>query len=361
MSVVGPFSLAPSYSTAEMTDHRGVRMAAAFGPAADEYRAARENVALFDRSDRGLIVLAGSERKEWLHNLVTSAVLTLDDHAGVYAFAINVKGRILFDLNILCLPEALWLDLDLPAVAAAAAHFDRYLFTEDVKLQDATGEYGRLGCGGPRAADVAARLGVPNLPGLPALSSVALHRGQVHLVRHDFAGLPGFELFVPRGEGAQWWERLVQEGARPAGLRTLDVLRVEAGLPWLGRDIDDQVLPPETGLSSAGGTPTPPGGTPTPAPGISYEKGCYLGQEILERMRARSVLARRLVRVRVADGAGLALPAALTKGGADVGRITSLVKHPVEPHWPGLGYLKTSVTDPAGITTGIPPRAVTIA
>lgn len=345
MSAASPFSEAPAYRPVEVLACRGVRLPAYFAAPAEEYQGARQGVALFDRSDRGLLVATGSECKTWLHNLVTNTVRALDDNAGVYAFAVNIKGRVLFDLNILCLPDGLWLDLDAAAIATAAAHFDRYLFTEDVRIEDASGRTARLACGGPGAGGLAARLGVANFAVLPALASVPLAGDGAWLVRHDFAGLPGFELILPRGEAAAWWERMVEFGARPAGYRTLDVLRIEAGIPWLGRDIDDTVLPPETGQTERA---------------ISFQKGCYLGQEVLERMRSRGALARRLVQVRLADGEGLALPAPLRRDSEDIGRITSLVRHPVKPVWPGLGYLKTTVTGFADIVAGDPPRSVTI-
>ena len=192
---------------------------------------------------------------------------------------------------------------------------------------------------------MAAQLGVKNINALAMLAHAPVPDSEARLVRHDFAGLPGFELILPRGEAAAWWQRLVQHGAAPAGYQTLDVLRIEAGLPWPGRELDQTVLAPETGQIERG---------------ISYRKGCYLGQEIIERMRAHDALAKRLVRLRVPDGAGLELPAVLRRDNLEVGRITSLVRHPTQPCWPGLGYLKTAVTGFADITAGDPPRPVTI-
>ena len=344
MIAVSPFSEARAYTPRETLDIRGVRMAALFDTPAGEYDAARHAALLVDRSDRSLLVLTGKDRCAWLHNLVTNGVTGLEEGAGRYAFAVNVKGRILLDLNILCAPEALWLDVDQMAVAVAAAHFDRHLFAEEVRLENASGQYARLGCSGRSAADVARGLGVVKLASLPALSHVALPDG-ARLVRHDFAGAAGFELLVPRGQAAAWWDRLAELGARPAGYRTLNLLRIEAGIPWLGCELDEQAVPPETGLMEQA---------------VSFHKGTYLGHEVLERMRARGVLARRLVRLRAADGTGLALPTPLMRDQLEVGRITSLVPHPAKAYWPGLGYLKTSVTGYAEITTGDPPRAVTV-
>jgi folate-binding protein YgfZ len=345
MSAISPFSEAKAYTPQSWLTCGDVRMAAGFAALAEEYQEARQKTVMFDRSDRGLLILTGTDRQGWLHNLVTNTVTTLTENGGNYAFAVNVKGRILFDVNVLCVRDALWLDLAAAAVARAAAHFDRYLFREDVRIVNASGQYARLGCCGPQARDLARQLEVTNFMALPALESVSLADGEARLVRHDFAGQPGFELIVPRGRAAVWWDRLAAGGVRPAGYRTLDVLRIEAGIPWLGRDMDEHVLPPETGQAERG---------------ISYHKGCYLGQEIMERLRAHGVLTKRLVQLRVADGTGVELPATMRRDNLDVGRITSLVAHPREPYWVGLGYVKTAVTGFADITVGDPPRAVTI-
>jgi folate-binding protein YgfZ len=346
MSIPSAFTGLPSYRPAATCEHGGVTLPLHFGDPAAEYRAARERVALFDRSDRGLAELTGRDRKEWLHNLVTNTVKTLDENRGVYAFAIDLKGRTLFDLNILNLPDRIWVDILAGACAAALAHLDRYLISEDVRMCEVTERFARLGVAGPESVELAARLGASTPSAMAALDSLPLEGGEGRLVRHDFAGVIGFELIVPREVAADWWQRLTQGEAVPAaGFAALDALRVEAAIPWLGRDIDDKVIPPETGQVERG---------------ISYRKGCYLGQEVIERMRSHGSLARRLVALRVEDGAGLVPPLPLMKDRLEAGRITSLVRHPLTGEWIGLGYLRTTVTDTGGLTVGDPPRRVTL-
>lgn len=300
-----------------------------------EYESVRSGAGLFDRSSRGLVVLTGRDRRSWLHNLVTNDVKGLPDTAGCYAFAIDVRGRVQFDLNILARPGALWLDIDAAAIPGALAHLRRYKLAEDVALDDATGRHGRLGVAGPRSAEIAAALGARDLAQRRPLDSVALGDGAAVLVRHDFAGLLGFEWIGPaeRLDEART-TILARDDVVQAGPATLDVLRIEAGIPWWGRDIDERTLPPETGQVERG---------------ISYHKGCYLGQEVIERMRSHNVLAKRLVKVRVVDGSMLTLPATLRLGDADAGRITSLAPHPAEPWWVGLAYLRTAIRDPSGL------------
>lgn len=348
-----PFSGSSAYRPVETVEYRGVRLPMRFDERAAEYDRVRASAGLFDRSDRGLLVVAGRDRKDWLHNLVTNAVKTLDAGGGNYAFGCDVRGRVLFDLNVLALPESLWLDVDRLAAPGLLEHLERYQITEDVMLADESDAYARLAVAGPSAAQIAAAIGVANFVALPALGHVKLlaeacvgmDTGSARLVRHDFCGQPGFELIAARGDAHHWWERLAAAGARPAGHDVLDVLRIEAGVPWFGRDIDEQVLPPETGQVERG---------------ISYHKGCYLGQEIIERMRSHGSLARRLMRLRVREARDLPLPAAMRQGEKEVGRITSLVRHPREPFLVGLGYLRTAVRDAVGISAGDPPRAVEV-
>lgn len=360
----------------ETVVHRGVAMAAAYASAAEEYARATGGCVLFDRSDRGFLRASGEDRKSWLHNMLSNAVKTLDDGAGNYAFACDVRGRVQFDVNVLCRPDALWLDIDRSTVEGARRHLERFLITERVTLADESERFARLGCAGPRAAELAASLGVGNFAALPALASVALgaaggramygagdgapnaageaapnaagdsarsasgaarlNEPETWLVRHDFCGLPAFELVVPRGEAAAWWERLGAAGAAPAGVATRELLRIEAGIPAWGADIDDSVIPAETGQIERG---------------ISFNKGCYLGQEVIERMRSLGSPARRLVRLRVAgDASGLALAAPMTlqSDGGEVGRVTSLAAHPTSVAWIGLGYVKSAILAKGG-------------
>lgn len=332
------------YRPAEWVEYRGVRLPLHFGDAREEYRAARSAAALFDRADRTVVVLTGRDRKSWLHNLVTNAVATLDEGAGTYAFAVDLRGRVQFDLNVLCLREGLWLDLDAQATPGAIAHLERYFISEDVRMTHEAGRLARLGVAGPASAAIAARLGAGALPAMASLGSIELAEG-ARLVRHDFAGVLGFELIVPTARAALLWDELAQAGATPAGLTALDALRIEAGIPWLGRDLDDSVVAPETGQIERA---------------ISYHKGCYLGQEVIERMRSHGSLARRLTRAAMDDGDGIMPPCPLLSGERDAGRLTSLVRHPTEPRWIGLAYVRTALPPDAPLTAGDPPRPVTI-
>ncbi len=320
----------------------GVSLPALFGRAPDEYQHARNACGLLDRRDRGLLRVRGKDRRTWLHNLLTQDIKQLADDHGAYAFAIDVRGRVQFDLNVLAHDDALWLDISNAFVQRAQQHLEKFLISEDASIEAVTESYTRIGICGPHSPDVLLRLGIRGAAELSPLASMPLE-ASARLIRHDFAGLLGFELIAPREHAPPYLERLLRDaGVRPIGDATLDVLRVEAGIPWLGRDIDDKTIPPETGQIERG---------------ISYKKGCYLGQEIIERMRSHGSLAKRLVRLQGAADLG-PLPTPLRFNGQEVGRVTSWVLHPLTGAWIGLGYLRTTLKTPHELQALEPPQVV---
>jgi folate-binding protein YgfZ len=322
------FAGVDSYQPTEFQHRCGVELPAFFGNPADEYQAANTAAGLFDLSDRGLIRITGSDRKTWLHNLVTNAVKTIDEGQGNYAFSVDVKGRIQFDLNLLVLADEIWLDVARDRVAAAMQHLDMRLITEDVQMSDMSAEWARLAVCGPKANTIAEQLGVSQLATLPQLGHLPLSDGG-RFIRHDLTGACGFELIAPRAESGDWWQRLVEFGAIPCGTAARDALEIEAGLPRWGRDLDDQILPPETGQSQRG---------------ISYNKGCYLGQEVIERMRSRGVLAKRLMRVTAAGDANEPMPVTLTdQANGQSGRLLSLINHPASECRIGMAHVRANL------------------
>jgi folate-binding protein YgfZ len=257
---------------------------------ADQYRACLGQGGIVSRDDRRILIITGADRATWLNNLVTNVVKTLQPGDGNYAFAANVKGRSIFDMNLLVLSDALWLDIDARQADAARKHLERYVITEDVRLSDAPTTVARCAVLGPGATQVAANLGFGNLVPMAQLQHVAstLEGVETRMIRHDFAGVMAAE-FIATGEGGDRAVRRIESTARDLGLSpidagTIEVLRIEAGLPRSVDDIDEDVIPPETGQVERG---------------ISYHKGCYLGQEVIERMRSHGVLAHKLVGLRV--------------------------------------------------------------
>lgn len=325
------------------------------------YQLTRQHGGWLTRTDRGLIEVSGPDRAAWLNNLVTNVIKTLGPGDGNYAFAVNIKGRVVFDLNMLVLDDPakpdgrLWLDIDHGWVDAAMKHLNKYIITENVTLVDRSPRVARYAWLGPRAAAIVERIGGGNQTAMAALQHVALgEHGDVRLIRHDFAGLPGAELIVSIDALAEWKARLQSAFDAEAMVNVepevVDVLRIEAGIPASRRDIDAEVVPPETGQVERG---------------ISYHKGCYLGQEVIERMRSHGVLPRKLVGLRLTGGTGAAPvngpqpppaatddipspPMLLQRDSNEVGRVTSTCWSPALGSVLALGYVKS-----AHITPGV--------
>ncbi len=295
-----------------------------------EHRALRSGAGLVDRSYRGLLEITGKDRATWLHNLTTNQVKNLGRNEGVHAFALNVQGRILFDLNILVREDCVWVDLDRGFLATARKHFDKYIIMEDVRVADRSDEYVRLGLAGDASRAVMAGLGAPQAATMPSLglSQVPWQGVEIPFIRHDYCGSFGVELFVPAPSAAECWRALTDSGgAIPAGDEAVQVCRIESGIPGSGREITDEALPAETGQMERA---------------VSVQKGCYLGQEVVERMRARKVVARLLC--------GLSIEGDVPTAGAEIrglddqrlGNVTSSCRSVALGRTIGMGYVKSA-------------------
>ncbi|MBK8914046.1 MAG: folate-binding protein YgfZ [Phycisphaerales bacterium] len=316
-----------------------------FGDPRAEADAARNNLAMFDRSDRALLRVEGADRHAWLHNLLTNDVKRLTPGTGCYAFACDVRGRVQFDLNVLSDNDALLLDCAADRRELLRLWLDRYLLSEKatIAVED---RLGRIGLCGPRAAEVVRAITGSEAAALAEFGHCPLSDGSAgeRVVRHDFAVGPGFELMVV--DAAGWWERLARvHGVRPAGLIALDSLRIEAGVPWFGRELDERTVAPESGQIGRA---------------IVYDKGCYLGQEIIERMRSFGNPARRLARFRVSGDAEVAVPAQLALQGAECGRLTSLAALGDGESRAGLGYVRFAVAAGVLLALGDTGREVRV-
>lgn len=319
---------------ASINPQDGPPRAGSFGDGASEYEALRDGPALVDRSYRGLLEVTGADRAGWLHNLTTNEVKNLGLGEGNYAFATNVKGRILFDLNVLIRKDAIWIDLDRRFLERAKAHFDKYTIMEDVQVVDRSEDHVRLGLVGRNALRMLEQLGAPQARAMSTLgmATVELQGTEVPILRHDFCGPLGVELFVPAEQAIQIWREWVDPGgtlpAIPVGDDAVQVHRIEAGLPWPDCEIADEVLPAETGQHERA---------------VSFQKGCYLGQEVVERMRSRGSLARRLCGLRMEGDTVPPQKASLIgKEGQPVGRLTSVCRSMALSYVIGMGYVKTA-------------------
>jgi folate-binding protein YgfZ len=304
----------------------------------DAYRHALEDAALFDLADRGLVELAGKDAVSFLHNLCTNDIKGLPAGASCEAFLTNVKARVIAHGFVSRLQQdglaVLWLDLVAGLAPKVLEHLDHHLISEEVELADRSGAVAQMYLCGPRARrllDSILAAPLPELPELhqaPALVSVEVTG---HVRRHDYLGLPGYDLFFPRSAADNLRQTLTSAGAVLAGRETYEILRVEAGFPAFGPDIDEDRFVVEVGRARQA---------------ICYTKGCYLGQEPIVMARDRGHVNRTLLGLKLAAGEPVPAAARVFRGAEEVGTVTSSVRSPRLGTAIALAYLRRGSQEP---------------
>ena len=281
----------------------------------DGYESLRNSAAWIDLSARGEIFATGRDRVRFLHNLTSNHIKQLTPGRGCYAFALNPQGRIQADVNIFCLPDRFLLDTEPETRERVTQHMRRYIVADQVTFEEAP--LAALGLEGPRAAEVLAGLQAP----VPEADYAHAAWEDAVVARVSATGLAGFRLFVPAARKAEFIQRL---GVPEASAEAWRTVRIEEGRPRYGEDITDANLPQETRQLH----------------GVHFTKGCYLGQEIVERIRARGHVNRLLVKLQITGEAPPAPGAKLTAGGEDAGAITSAAFSPARQAMAALGYVR---------------------
>jgi aminomethyltransferase len=284
------------------------------------YQALREAAAWLDLSARGRIRATGEDRVRLLHAMCTNHIQNLQPGEGCYAFFLNAQGRILADAQILALPEALLIDTEPETRCSLYAHLDKYIIADDVSLEDTTAETVAIGIEGPQAAEVLTRLGAP----LPASLYSHLAWGDGLVIRFSVTGQPGFSIMAPLGRRETLIRDIEAAGAVRASDQEARAVRLERGHPRYGEDITDRNLPHETQLLGA----------------LHFTKGCYLGQEIVERVRSRGGVHRFLVPLEIEGDDPLEPGAVISAEGTAVGELTSAAWSPSLGRMVALGYLR---------------------
>ena len=289
------------------------------------YTALRSGAAVLDLSARGRIVARGRDRARLLHNLTSNEVKKLAPGAACYAFLLSPQGRIQADLYLLSFPEHFLIDVEPELPEKVMAHIKRYIIADQVELEDVTASTACIGIEGPAAAATLSQIGAP----VPENYAHAAW-GDSTVAGITETGQPGARIYCAAAEGEKIMAKLEAAGAKRASLDDARTVRIENGKPRYGEDIFDKTLPQETQQMHA----------------LSFTKGCYLGQEIVERIRAQGHVNKKLVRLEIA---GVEVPGAGTKAqanGADVGELTTAVYSSKLNKVAGLAYLRTQFTEP---------------
>ena len=305
----------------------------------DAYRSAREHAAFLEREDRGLIEVSGPDRASFLQGLLTNDIGSLAAGAGCYAAYLTPQGRMITDVFVYELGDLMLLTIARETKDAVITKLDQNIFTEDVRVADVTEKFAHVSIVGPRAASSLATLmdalEASRLNGLPEHGNVRpSFAGQPAVVTlAGDLGEPGFDVYVNRQLVERFKAELAAAGVAELDAGTAEGLRIEAGIPHFGRDMDEETIPLEAGIESRA---------------ISFTKGCYVGQEVIVRVlhRGHGRVARKLVGLAIETQSPPAAGALIRADDRQVGQITSSAYSPRLMRSIALAYLQRDFVTP---------------
>jgi folate-binding protein YgfZ len=303
-----------------------------FGKVTDEFGALRSTCGVYELPQRVKMLLTGSDRVRWLNGMVTNNVRDLAQNHGVYAFLLNPQGHILGDLVAFQRGESLLVESDRAQLAKILATFDHYIIMDDVQVADISESLASIGVTGPKSGEMLFAVGI-QLPPMRAqvVADLSWRDIPVSVVHGGDDAFPSYEIWIAPEHIPSLRDALQNAGATLVGQDALELYRVAMGVPLYGKDIRERDLPQETEQQHA----------------LNFSKGCYVGQEIVERIRSRGSVHRKFTGFKV-DGAPPAVGTKIQAQGKDVGEITSssAIPGPGGEQAVALGYLRRELAGP---------------
>ncbi|HZW96800.1 MAG TPA: glycine cleavage T C-terminal barrel domain-containing protein [Candidatus Eremiobacteraceae bacterium] len=326
-----------------VSEYRGAATAARFADSQEEFSALLNGCGIYDLGFRARVSLTGGDRVRWLNGMVTNNVRDLAPGRGLYAFLLNPQGRILGDMYAYNLGESLVVEADRSQVEKIVATFDHYIIMDDVEVTNIGEKQTSLGLAGPRSRATLNAVGI-EVPELQPLQVVTPRCScdcdciECTVIRVDDATNESYEIWLAPKDVYKTWQALIAAGATPVGSEALEIQRIVLGIPLYGVDIRDRDLPQETEQARA----------------LNFNKGCYVGQEIVERIRSRGNVHRKFTGFLAEGSPAIAPGAKILSDEKEVGEITSVaVLHMSSgERTVALGYIRREV--------GVPGREVTI-
>ncbi|HUO15558.1 MAG TPA: folate-binding protein [Verrucomicrobiae bacterium] len=318
-------------------EYRGATTAAAFSNPQAEYAALRHSCGVYDLGFRAKIGLTGGDRVRWLNGMVTNNIRDLAVDRGVYAFLLNPQGHILGDLYAYNCGDSLTVDTDCSQFEQIRATFDHYIIMDDVEVANLSEQISALGISGSKAREIAKACGIELSEAEPlevfeAKCTCDCECVRCTGVRREDSELESYELWLSPGDVRKTWDALIEHGATPVGYEALELQRIVSGIPLYGVDIRERDLPQETEQNRA----------------LNFNKGCYIGQEIVERIRSRGAVHRKFTGF-MAEGGGEIKPGMkIASAEKEVGEVTSaaVLQLPGSERMIALGYIRRELALP---------------
>jgi folate-binding protein YgfZ len=306
--------LAASTKHHELAEYLGALTPLELDAAEQETAALTESAGVHDRGWVKRVAVRGEDRFRWLSGMVTNTVSDLPEHGGAWNLVLNAQGRIQGDLTVWRNGDQLELEIAADQYEKLMAHLERFIIMDDVELVPLNGEAAgmptadaALGVTGPLAGEVLGRAGLPELTEPMTSTRVEWYGFELRIVRGYGTRGTHYGLWIPVAGLEKLWKFLRTAGATPVGSARVEAFRIAEGIPAYGIDMVEKDLPQETSQMRA----------------ISFNKGCYLGQEIVERIRSRGNVHRHLRQLEIFGPAPVRGTELTLDGGAVAGQITS--------------------------------------
>ncbi len=312
---------------------------ASYGDIMAEYEAVRNSVGIMDMSDRGKIRLSGKEHQKFLQGMLTNDVMKLEEGRGAYAALLTVKGRMLSDMHVYRERDSVLLDLEPGMNITVADLLKKYRLSYKAEIEDLTDAFGLFSMHGPNARSVIESVFGIDVSSMEELSNsrARVDDTDVLIVRINRTGEDGYDIYVPSESAEHIWNILMETGndfgIKPVGYDAYNTLRIEAGIPLYGSDMDEETIPIEADIWDA----------------LSFEKGCYVGQEVIARIRWRGHVNRHLMGL-IVEGETVPLSGdEIFAGEKKIGRVTSSVYSPALKRPVALGYVRREFREPGTV------------
>jgi aminomethyltransferase len=296
-----------------------------------EYGWLRESVGLIDKNYRAYLTFTGPDRVRYLNAILTNDIKGLqENHANISLF-LNPQGHIQAEIETHALADKLFCVSYAMIRERLISALDKYIIMDDVTLEDRTAEYSTVALEGPSAAAVVMEVTGLDLKAMEELESreVRVNGMECRLVRRGPGNVGSAEFLGPAKDAAALWQRLCEAGKKqgggPVGYAALNSVRLEQGIPWFGYDFGEKQIPHEAGLENSH---------------ISYTKGCYTGQEIVERVRSRGQVNRTRVSLKFEGDTAPESNAPLLSDGKEIGYVTRVGFSPALGANIGMGYVR---------------------
>lgn len=329
-------------SGARMGSYRGAETPASFGDAALEFDALLHGAAIYDLGWQTKLRISGKDRTRWLNGMITNNIRDLQPGRGVYAFILTAQGHNQGDLTAYNRGEYLLATTDRDQAEKVTAVLQKYIIMDKVEIEDISEKLVSVGIAGPKAAETLTKTGIDasQLEAGQVVDAVWQEIG-ISLVRSSHPQMDGYEIWLAPEKVEKLWDAVIAARAKPVGSDALEMYRIVRGVPRYGIDLRERDLAQETGQEHA----------------LNFSKGCYIGQEIVERIRARGNVHRTFVGFEV-EGEPPQAGTKIRANEKDMGEITSATRLP-GGRTVALGYLRREVAAP-GTTVQIGEQSATV-